>query len=402
MICEAPQLCLAESRFQAHATPWGIGLSIRPGAECLLYSFVCLQLAWHHISLFHHTLSLQACCTLQTARHLSCSVESDPAAAHVFLPLFFTRPPSFRYLLSHPRISKILICFHFHAPTMSSNEDDPRIVRISSEERETAQSQQASPGMTDSPENFPSFVSRFGHFIFHDDEDASVATSDFDRQVLIDALTGEVAYDRNEFDDDDGDFSGEFGNEDDRDLIDESDHSRSDTPLRHLPPLDDQATGSPHSDAELHTVLDGILRGCLQSVIAEFQDEKNDAEVEGIGTNSSGSIVNPSIPGEAQEADEDQESDKDQNTEEDHGDHETEKMFKSALTNQLRQMMFVSGETAEPSVETTTLIEEITRQQVIEIVSAPLHHTWSCLLINTAAHSQHRTCYSPWLTLYLD
>lgn len=31
-------------------------------------------------------------------------------------------------------------------------------------------------------------------------------------------------------------------------------------------------------------------------------------------------------------------------------------------------MMFVSGETAEPSVETTTLIEEIVRQQVIEIV----------------------------------
>lgn len=34
------------------------------------------------------------------------------------------------------------------------------------------------------------------------------------------------------------------------------------------------------------------------------------------------------------------------------------------------QMMFVSGETAEPSVETTSLIEEIVRQQVIEIVSS--------------------------------
>lgn len=31
-------------------------------------------------------------------------------------------------------------------------------------------------------------------------------------------------------------------------------------------------------------------------------------------------------------------------------------------------MMFVSGETAEPSIETTTLIEEIVRQQVIEIL----------------------------------
>lgn len=33
------------------------------------------------------------------------------------------------------------------------------------------------------------------------------------------------------------------------------------------------------------------------------------------------------------------------------------------------QMMFVSGETAEPSLETTTLIEEIVRQQVVEMVS---------------------------------
>ncbi|KAJ6166270.1 hypothetical protein N7485_009514 [Penicillium canescens] len=33
------------------------------------------------------------------------------------------------------------------------------------------------------------------------------------------------------------------------------------------------------------------------------------------------------------------------------------------------QMMFVSGETAEPSTETTTLIEDITRQQVLEILS---------------------------------
>ena len=39
-------------------------------------------------------------------------------------------------------------------------------------------------------------------------------------------------------------------------------------------------------------------------------------------------------------------------------------------TNNNLKMMFVSGETAEPSPETTTLIEEITRQQVIEIVSS--------------------------------
>ena len=32
-------------------------------------------------------------------------------------------------------------------------------------------------------------------------------------------------------------------------------------------------------------------------------------------------------------------------------------------------MMFVSGETAEPSAETTGMIEELVRQQVIEMVS---------------------------------
>lgn len=50
---------------------------------------------------------------------------------------------------------------------------------------------------------------------------------------------------------------------------------------------------------------------------------------------------------------------------------ETITEFKKALTDLIKKMMFVSGETAEPSVETTTLIEEITRQQVIEIVSSP-------------------------------
>jgi hypothetical protein len=32
------------------------------------------------------------------------------------------------------------------------------------------------------------------------------------------------------------------------------------------------------------------------------------------------------------------------------------------------QMMFVSGETAEPSSETTWMIEEIVREQVVEMV----------------------------------
>ncbi|KAJ5385472.1 Histone-fold [Penicillium concentricum] len=46
-----------------------------------------------------------------------------------------------------------------------------------------------------------------------------------------------------------------------------------------------------------------------------------------------------------------------------------ENMPGDSFTNYNIKMMFVSGETAEPSPETTTLIEEITRQQVIEILS---------------------------------
>ena len=40
------------------------------------------------------------------------------------------------------------------------------------------------------------------------------------------------------------------------------------------------------------------------------------------------------------------------------------------LMTWFRQMMFVSGETGEPSPETTGIIEEIVRQQVVEIVSS--------------------------------
>ena len=35
-----------------------------------------------------------------------------------------------------------------------------------------------------------------------------------------------------------------------------------------------------------------------------------------------------------------------------------------------KQMMFVSGETGDPSPDTTAIIEEIVRQQVVEIVGS--------------------------------
>lgn len=41
----------------------------------------------------------------------------------------------------------------------------------------------------------------------------------------------------------------------------------------------------------------------------------------------------------------------------------------NVLTHAIRQMMFVSGETAEASVETTIMIEEIVHAQVVEMVS---------------------------------
>lgn len=50
-------------------------------------------------------------------------------------------------------------------------------------------------------------------------------------------------------------------------------------------------------------------------------------------------------------------------------EEETVEDWNSKLTVMIRQMMFVSGETSEASVETTTIIEEIVHTQVTEIVS---------------------------------
>lgn len=58
------------------------------------------------------------------------------------------------------------------------------------------------------------------------------------------------------------------------------------------------------------------------------------------------------------------------------------------LTKPLLKMMFVSGETAEPSVETTTLIEDITREQVLEIVrSSTSYYLHSYLLRSNVSYS---------------
>lgn len=81
--------------------------------------------------------------------------------------------------------------------------------------------------------------------------------------------------------------------------------------------------------------------------------------------NTSGFSMNPGMPGDVDTPptyDEQEAPPKEEETEED------KKYSQMTLADLLPQMMFVSGETAEPSIDTTTLIEEITRQQVIEIV----------------------------------
>ena len=54
-------------------------------------------------------------------------------------------------------------------------------------------------------------------------------------------------------------------------------------------------------------------------------------------------------------------------------DIETVENWQERLTEWFQQMMFVSGETGEPSAETLTIIEAIVQQQVIEIVGSPIH-----------------------------
>jgi hypothetical protein len=51
--------------------------------------------------------------------------------------------------------------------------------------------------------------------------------------------------------------------------------------------------------------------------------------------------------------------------------HSTELLqeYREYLTDVMQKMMFVSGETAEASAETTWLIEEIVREQVVHMVS---------------------------------
>lgn len=58
------------------------------------------------------------------------------------------------------------------------------------------------------------------------------------------------------------------------------------------------------------------------------------------------------------------------------------------LTDCLRKMMFVSGETSEASAETTSMIEEIVHTQVVEMVS-PQSADNKKLKVNLNAYSSN-------------
>ena len=79
-------------------------------------------------------------------------------------------------------------------------------------------------------------------------------------------------------------------------------------------------------------------------------------------------------------------------------DTETAVHFKARLIHWIRQMMFVSGETAEPSAETTWMIEEIVREQVIEMVWG-LHNIQHPL--TASASTSDSPCQPTWLQIHL-
>ena len=218
------------------------------------------------------------------------------------------------------------------------NQPDPRIVRITPDRHDTTESA-GSPAPSNMSENEPRWVWKFGNLVFNGDR-----TNHPEAEECLESRI--------------------FGGPDARDVDYEADSesvwdlksSPSKTPAR-LPPLDHILSTPSHSSV---STMGSVLPAYVRHLRFETEDEANDGAVDNSAVTSSGSLVSTPVA-----------------TSEDLGDtetvelrenYETELMFKWTLTDLIRQMMFVSGETAEPSIESTTLIEDITRQQVIEIV----------------------------------
>lgn len=158
-------------------------------------------------------------------------------------------------------------------------------------------------------------------------------------------------------------------------------------------------------------VMDAMTGGFLSEVMDEMnEDDGNEEAEEADGPSSVSSVTAPTPAGSTQESEEMDEDDRseaeaqeadapssapvalpapagnpqeDQQREDYNKDQKDNSLFEYPSEDWFKharaaidfgmQMMFVSGETAEPSVETTTLIEEITRQQVLEMVRALSH-----------------------------
>ena len=75
--------------------------------------------------------------------------------------------------------------------------------------------------------------------------------------------------------------------------------------------------------------------------------------------------------------------------------------YQDELTYAIEQMMFVAGETGEPSSETTTLIEQIVHEQVFEMVSTVTFHCLFEVLTDVPLVEEiHRNRFSTWLPFH--
>lgn len=222
-----------------------------------------------------------------------------------------------------------------------SDQPDPLIVRITADGHGTPQSVVSPAASSNLFENEPLWVWKFGHLVFHNDQDESPGFQEsLESRFFNDNDSRDVDY------------------EADSESIWGMKSSPSTPPPRPTPLVED--SNSMGSGSSFSTVV-SVLPNRIERLSIEIEDEANDGAVENISDEtSSGSFVSTSVA--VTEDQEDTEAIE---------DYETGLMFKWALTDLIRQMMFVSGETAEPSIESTTLIEDITRQQVIEIVRLP-------------------------------
>ncbi|KAJ6120844.1 transcription initiation factor IID 18kD subunit-domain-containing protein [Penicillium sp. IBT 18751x] len=217
------------------------------------------------------------------------------------------------------------------------NQPDPRIIRILPDRHDTTELA-GSLAPSSMSENEPRWVWKFGNMVFNTDRsNVPEAEERLERRSFGGPDAGGMEYGA------DGESGWNLGS------------SPSTTPPR-PPPVDSLSTTSHPSGSNMGSVLPRHVR----HLIFETGDEANNSGVESSDLTSSESLVpTPIITSEDME---------DTESVGPRENYETELMFKWTLTDLIRQMMFVSGETAEPSIESTTLIEDITRQQVIEIV----------------------------------